>query len=297
VDPLGAHLDDLRLRVRPSVTIPACEPVSETPRGPGRGSPSRRARSRSARRSRSACRTRAGGAEARPRARAGSARRSCRPSRRARATTFAPDSRAATSRCATRFSLSVSPTEEPPNFMTTSPGVRVAIADRRDRFKIGSEHLRQCRQVRTRPDHFGVGHRRVRRDRGRPRAVGDLARRDAAPGPHDRSLGRRLDGVRHGLALAFLTAVAAWRRSPWVGSSPRRLRDAAGRRRLVRRRPREPRRRTSGGHHASGPRRAAGCGLCYWIAYRAERSSRWRSTVARAESSTSRGGRTAPGRG
>ena len=40
------------------------------------------------------------------------------------ATTFEPASRAATSRSATRFSLSVSPTEVPPNFMTTSPGVR-----------------------------------------------------------------------------------------------------------------------------------------------------------------------------
>ena len=40
------------------------------------------------------------------------------------ATTFAPSSCAATSRSATRFSLSVSPTEVPPNFITTSPGVR-----------------------------------------------------------------------------------------------------------------------------------------------------------------------------
>src|SRR5436305_9218724 len=40
------------------------------------------------------------------------------------ATTFAPASRAPTSRCATRFSLSVSPTDVPPNFITTRPGVR-----------------------------------------------------------------------------------------------------------------------------------------------------------------------------
>ncbi len=41
-------------------------------------------------------------------------------------TTIEPDSRAATSRSATRFSLAVSPTEVPPNFITTSPGVRTA---------------------------------------------------------------------------------------------------------------------------------------------------------------------------
>ena len=44
------------------------------------------------------------------------------------ATTFVPSSWAATSRAATAFSLSVSPTDVPPNFMTTSPGVRGVAA-------------------------------------------------------------------------------------------------------------------------------------------------------------------------
>ena len=169
------------------------------------------------------------------------------------ATTFAPDSRAAASRCATRFSLSVSPTDEPPNFITIRPGRAGRIADGGDRFKIGSEHLRQCRRgAKPSGNTSCVGHRRVRGDRdlassrGRSGSARPCARTTrptagTSSGP----------GFDVGLALAFaLTALAAWRRSPWVGALAATTRHAAGRRRLVRHRPREPRRGHPNGRHA-----------------------------------------------
>ena len=68
------------------------------------------------------------------------------------ATTLLPALRAATSRCATRFSLSGSPTDVPPNFITTRPGVRGRVLDGGDCFELGHGHLRQCRQpMRFRP--------------------------------------------------------------------------------------------------------------------------------------------------
>ena len=55
--------------------------------------------------------------------------------------------------CATRFSLSGSPTEVPPNFITTRPGVRGRVLDGRNCFELGHGHLRQCRQP-MRPGHW-----------------------------------------------------------------------------------------------------------------------------------------------
>ena len=82
--------------------------------------------------------------------------------------------------------------------------------------------LRQCRQrCGTVSGHFGCGSSLLfGRDRHLPGPVGDLARRDPAPGPHDRPLGRRLDGLRRRAGTRLrpdgagrLAAVAVGRRA------------------------------------------------------------------------------------
>jgi len=108
----------------PSVTIPACEPVSETASWPR----SWIAIAQSAFEIRSPVETSMsysrgfGLGETSKASRISSS--VVLPIAESTATTFAPDSRASTRRSATRFSLSVSPTDVPPNFMTTRPGVR-----------------------------------------------------------------------------------------------------------------------------------------------------------------------------
>ena len=80
-------------------------------------------------------------------------------------------------------------------------------------------------------------------------------------------------GFDSALALAFLlTALAAWRRSPWVGALAAATGDAARHRRVVRHRAREPLGRAA--HVALSLAAFAElplAALCFWIAYRTER--------------------------
>ena len=145
----------------------------------------------------------------------------CCPIAETTPTTLFPDSCAATRRRATRFSFSVSPTEVPPNFMTTTPGVRGA------RSSVGTASysvmaiLRQCR-------HALRYRLRTHRDWVAPvfGAIGvalvpwTIWLSTSLPPRH---LTHRWDvawaGFDIGLAVCFVgTAVAAWRRSPWVGA-------------------------------------------------------------------------------
>ena len=125
------------------------------------------------------------------------------------ATTFAPASRAAASRCATRFSLSVSPTDVPPNFITMSPGVR-SDCRRRERLRNSSMGiLRQCRRGEAVPGHFASGSSASSRrsgsswSRGRSGSARRCARTTRptagmSPGPASTSAWRcvRADGAR-----------------------------------------------------------------------------------------------------
>ena len=107
-----------------SVTIPACDPVSETASWPR----SWIAIAQSAFEIRSPVETSMSYSRGCGRGETSWARRISSsvvdPIAEMTPTTFEPDSRAATSRSATRFSLAGLPTDVPPNFITTSPGVR-----------------------------------------------------------------------------------------------------------------------------------------------------------------------------
>ena len=204
----------------PSVTMPACEPVSETASWPRSWiaiaqsafeirSPVEMSMSysRGCGRGETSCASRISSSVVSPIA-------------ESTATTFAPDSRAAASRCATRFSLSVSPTDEPPNFITISPGVRVGLPTAGIASKSVVSICDSVGAVRNRLGSlrawvivvFGaIGIFLV------PWAIwlGATLRPDHTTDRWDVVW----TGFDVGLALAFaLTALAAWRRSPWVGA-------------------------------------------------------------------------------
>ena len=110
-----------------SVTIPACEPVSEIARWPRSliAIAQRAHDSRSPIESSMSISRGSGRAEI---SRAASSSRSVvLPRAESTATTCWPCSRAATIRLAARFSSSVPATDVPPNFITTIPSVRVAL--------------------------------------------------------------------------------------------------------------------------------------------------------------------------
>ena len=116
------------------------------------------------------------------------------------ATTLCPRSRASTRRRATRRSFSASPTDVPPNFITSEPRRARHGLDCGDSLELGHGHLEQCREVSfSRPSTlrewvvvvFGAGGLLLL-----PWTALALLVVEAAP--HHRPLGHRVVGLRLG---------------------------------------------------------------------------------------------------
>ena len=192
--------------------------------------------------------------------------RAC-PSPRAPRRPSRPASRAATSRSRDRFSLSVSPTEVPPNFMTTSPGVRRRASTAGTASKSIVGHLRQCRQA-MRGSAPGTFREwvvaRLRGDRLRPAAVDASGSPSSLPPHHvDGSAGiwpgpASTSGWRCSSSQRRSRPTGGRRGS---GRSRAATRHAAHRRRVVRRRCSRATRTSCVLDRARGLRRAPGGGV------------------------------------